>query len=69
MRILAFIIAVLLVLTGGGCMITWLANSGGRMTDEVWLILLAFGLLPFIGGGLLFRYAWKDRRRRGEDQQ
>ena len=68
MRIVAFIVSVLLILTGGGCLIAILA-SGARMTDELNLFVLGFGVLPALGGGLLFYYALRDRGSGGEDQQ
>ena len=60
MRIISFIIAILLILAGGGCSVTWLANNP-QLTDEISLLFLGFGVLPLIGGGLLLRYAWRDR--------
>ncbi len=61
MRIVSFIMAVLLILTGGGCLVTWLSSGPRLSMDEGSMIMLAFGLVPLFGGALLWRYAWKDR--------
>lgn len=65
MRIVSFIIAILLILTGGGCLVTWVSSGPRLSMDEISLITLAFGVLPLIGGALLWRYAWKDRKGGG----
>lgn len=62
MRIMAFVIATLLVLTGGGCLVTWFSTGPRLSMDEGSMIVVAFGVLPLIGGALLWRYAWRDRR-------
>ncbi|NNE23757.1 MAG: hypothetical protein HKN11_14225 [Rhizobiales bacterium] len=65
MRIVSFIIAGLLILAGGGCLVSW---SDGARLDETFLLFASFGLVPLIGGALLFRYAWKDRGGKGGGQ-
>ena len=64
MRVVSLIIAALLILTGGGCLVFWV-SSGPRLAMEAGLISAAFGLLPLAGGVLLWRYAWKDRKDGG----
>ncbi|NNE23756.1 MAG: hypothetical protein HKN11_14220 [Rhizobiales bacterium] len=61
MRIISFIFAGLLVLAGGGCVVTWASSSPSIALDAGFFLVGGFGLLPLIGGALLFRYAWKDR--------
>ena len=62
MRFFSLMVAVLLILSGGGCVYMFV-SSGGIVTQlESLMILAAFGLLPFLGGILLWRYAWKDRK-------
>ena len=62
MRIVSFIIATLLVLTGGGCVVFWVESSPRLALDEGLMLGLAFGVLPLIGGALLWRYAWRERK-------
>jgi hypothetical protein len=64
MRVVSLVIAPLLILTGGGCLVFWV-SSGPRLAMEAGLVSAAFGLLPLIGGALLWRYAWTDRRDGG----
>ena len=64
-KFIAFIVATLLVLTGGGCVVFWFEGSPRFALDETTMIGLAFGVLPLIGGGLLWRYAWRDRKEGG----
>jgi len=66
MRIISFIFAGLLILAGGGCVVVWVSNNPRASLDEITLLFVGFGLLPLVGGGLLFRYAWKDRGHTGD---
>ena len=68
MRILVFIVAVLLMLIGGGCMITWLAEGAPTERGGGAFIVL-FGVLPVIGGVLLFRFARDDRGTGGDRRE
>lgn len=65
MRIVTFIISALLILTGGGCLVTWVSSSPRLALDESLMIMAAFGILPLAGGALLWRYAWRDKKGGG----
>lgn len=67
MRIVFLVVAVLLMLLGGGCMITWLAEGAPTERGGGAFIVL-FGVLPVIGGVLLLRFARDDRGTGGDRQ-
>lgn len=68
MRIISFIFASFLILAGGGCAVTWMSSSPRMALDVGLFLVVGFGLLPLIGGALLFRYAWRDRAGGGKPE-
>ena len=62
MHVLLMVIGVLLILFGGGCTVLF-AGMGGD--SEFFLLWLALGLVPLVGGFFLFRHGLqRDRERR-----